>query len=402
MASIRKRGKNSYLLIQEQGYDAKGKRIQHTKTILVEDPSLRRAPKRLQEYLNTELVKFKMEVESGTYVTPEKLTFKAFVDQWKRKHVFVDLADKTIDNYLLQLDNRIVPYFENLYMDQVKTMHILDYLEFLRTPEARMDGKKNPLGSATIVYNYRILRSLFGKAVEWNILKKNPMIGIKKPNEDDVGEMQYYEEAEIGALFLALENEPLHLRSLVILAITTGMRRAELLGLEWKYIDLDRGILEIKNTIPKFKNGKPVVKGTKNKKTRKIALSPSVVAELQMYYEEWMRERNMITELWEDGKFEYLFCHPNGKPLNPERLTKHWTAFYRRHKLRPIRLHDLRHTSVSWMIYQKVHLAAIAKRVGHSNTKMMSIYGHIFESVDQAAASVFDHIVKPKKDRTNA
>jgi integrase len=185
-----------------------------------------------------------------------------------------------------------------------------------------------------------------------------------------------------------------------MLAVTTGLRRGELAGLEWKNIDLERGTLEVKTTIPKIKDGEPVIKGPKNKKSaRKIALSASVVQELEDFKSEWRKARFQIEDKWEGGKYEFLFCALNGKPHDPQRLTKRWIEFHRSHNLKPIRLHDLRHTSVSWMIFKKVHSEAIAKRVGHSNTKMMEIYGHIFESVDKAAASVFDDIVVPLKKK---
>lgn len=397
MPSIQKRGERSWRLIAELGYDANGKRIQEKKTIRVEDPALLRAPKRLQSFLDAELIKFQMEVEAGNYIKPEKMSFEAFVEKWTKKFVETELEEKTQLNYKFHAEKRIVPYFGAMHMDKIKTMHITDFLDYLKTPEAILRGSK-PLGSATIVYNYRVLRSIFAKAVEWRVLKDNPMEGIKKPKEDDVKEMEVYDEKEIAKLFEALADESHHLRILVTLAVTTGMRRGEMAGLEWKNIDLNNGFIDIKQTIPMFKNNEPVIKGPKNKKSvRKIALSPAVVEELKLYYSEWRKDRFKIADKWEGGAYEFLFCLPNGKPVSPHRLTSWWIDFHRKHNLKPIRLHDLRHTSVSWMIFKKVHSEAIAKRVGHTNTKMLEIYGHIFESVDKAAASVFDDIAIPSK-----
>lgn len=398
MASVRKRGKNSWQLTVELGYNAQGKRVQERKTIVVEDPALLRAPKRLENYLDMELKKFQMECEAGTYMKVDKMTFESFVEKWTSSFVNVELEEKTKENYAFQMKKRILPYFGHLRMEQIKTMHINDFMESLRKPEARLDGQAKPLGSATLVYNYRVLRSLFTKAVDWKVIKTNPMLGVNKPKEDDKREMEYYNEKEIAALFAALSNEPLQLRVLITLAVTTGLRRGELAGLEWKCIDLEAGTLEVKKTIPKLLNGEPVVKGPKNKKSaRKIALSPSVIEELKAFHKEWRKERMQIEDKWEDGKYEYLFCHPNGKPLDPQRLSKYWIAFHRNHNLKSIRLHDLRHTNISWMIFKKVHSEAIAKRAGHTNTKMIEIYGHVFESVDKAAAAVFDDMMKPTK-----
>ncbi len=400
MASISKRGKNSFQLTVELGYDAQGKRVQPRKTITVEDPALLRAPVRLQKHLDMELAKFQMDCEAGIYIKSERMTFEAFVGKWKTSFVNVELEEKTKENYNFQTAKRILPYFGHMHMEQIRTMHVNDFMDSLRKPGARKDGQAKPLGSATLVYNYRVLRSIFGKAVEWRVLPVSPMQGVTKPKEDDVREMQYYNEKEIASLFSALENEPLHLRVLITLAVTTGLRRAELAGLTWDVIDLVAGTVEVKKTIPKMLNGEPVIKGPKNKKSlRTLALSPSVVEELKLFYKEWRKERFNIEDKWEEGKYEYLFCHLNGKPVDPQRLSKRWIAFHREHKLKPIRLHDLRHTNISWMIFMKVHSEAISKRAGHSNMKMMEIYGHVFESVDRAAASVFDGMMKPAKKK---
>lgn len=154
MASIQKRGTNSYRLVVELGYDAKGKRVQEKKTIKIDDPALLRAPKRLENYLDTELRRFQIEVEAGNYMRLEKTTFEDFVEKWKSRFVEVDLEEKTKDNYLYHTDRRIVPYFGHMHLDQIKTMHINDYMDFLRTPAARLNKKGKPLGSATLVYNF--------------------------------------------------------------------------------------------------------------------------------------------------------------------------------------------------------------------------------------------------------
>jgi len=397
--SIEKRGKNSWRLTVELGTDGQGERDFERKTIRVEDPDLLRAPRRLQNHLDEELVKFKMEVEAGLYIRPEKLTFKAFVEIWIKKFVEVDLEEKTQGNYKFHVERRIIPYFGQKHMDKIKTLHITDYLDYLRTPEASLKKNGKPLGSATIVYNYRVLRSIFAKAVEWRVLKENPMNGVKKPKEDDVKEMEYYEEKEIEDLFIVLEEEPLEVRVLIMLAVTTGMRRGELAGLEWKNINLDEGYIDIKQTIPMLKKGVPVIKGPKNKQSnRKIALSAATIEELKLYRTEWKKMKLKLGDKWTAQKgMEFLFCQLSGHPSDPQRLTKRWIDFYRKHNLKPIRLHDLRHTSVSWMIFKKVHSEAIAKRVGHTNTKMLEIYGHIFKSVDKAAADVFEDMFKPTR-----
>ncbi|MFC3797941.1 tyrosine recombinase XerC [Cohnella sp. GCM10012308] len=390
MSSWRKRGENSYLLILEYGRDAAGNRIQPTKTIRVTDPALLRAPKRLEAHLQHELSLFKLEYESGSKHKDARVSFKQFTDEWLVKHVDT-LEAKTQTNYRLQLKNRILPFFERMWLEDVNTRKVNDFLVHLRSPAARRDGM-GPLKSATIVYNYRVLKSIFRLALEEGYIETNPMTGVRKPKEDDLKEMEVYDENEIKQLFAALEDEPPHIRLMVLLAVTTGMRRGEMTGLEWSRVNLEEGYLRVEQSITKTVNSKPLIKGPKNKTSyRRITLPEAIVEELREYKVENVRT-------WEGHDF--VFNHADGKPLHPNRLTKWWIDFHRRHGLKPIRLHDLRHTSVSWMIYKKIHPEAIARRTGHKNSKMQEIYGHIFKSVEQETAAAFNDMMKRPEPET--
>lgn len=86
MASVQKRGANSFMLVVEIGYDSKGKRKKKTKTIRIKDQSLLKTKKKLNDYLQSELVKFQMEIESGAYITPEKMILAEFVKDWQKKY----------------------------------------------------------------------------------------------------------------------------------------------------------------------------------------------------------------------------------------------------------------------------------------------------------------------------
>lgn len=399
MAYYTQRGKTSWRFVVPMGYDAKGKRRSpKTTTHRVTDPALLRAPKRLEAHLNEELTKFKMEVESGAHLTPGKRSFESFVAYWMDKHVS-GLEFKTRENYKFHCKRRIIPYFGSMYLDEVKTLHIVEFMADLRKPGARLDGKPGKLGSGSLVYIYRVLLSVFTKAVEWNAIKENPMDGIKKPEEDDKKKIGYYNEMELEQLFDALGNERMLFQVLITLDLTTGMRRAELLGLKWANVDLDAGTLEVLDTIPAFENGEPIIKRPKNNESRKIALSPSVVEVLREYKDHQKKELRAIADNIFSVEESYLFLNlKNGKPYYPSSIKKMWYAFHDRNpQLKYITFHGLRHTATSIMISQQVHSKAIANRLGWKNSKMVDHYGHIFASVDEAAAAVFEEVIPFKR-----
>ncbi|OXM85815.1 tyrosine-type recombinase/integrase [Paenibacillus rigui] len=400
MPSIEKRGTNSFRLIIESGYDSMGKRLKKSKTIRIDDEKLLKTTRKLQDYLDLELAKFKMEVEAGEYIAPDKMLFSNFVEEWKTKFVEKHLEGKTIDNYLLHVRKRINPHFGHLRMDKIKTLHIIDYLDKLAGAGNRMDGRDGALGSATIVYNYRVLRSIFSKAEEWKVIKENPMNGVKKPKEALSSELNVYSEAEVKELFEALQNENIRLRTLIALALTTGMRRGELIGLEWKHIDFENGIIEVKQSIPMYINGKPLIKAPKTASSvRKIALPHSIVEELKELQQHMRKERLKINDRWQGGEHNFVFCSWDGKPLAQNRPTKWWRELFDRHpQLKYIRFHDLRHTSATLLINQGVHAKIISNRLGHSKiSTTMDTYGHVIQSADVAAAQKLDTLFQKTK-----
>lgn len=394
MASMQKRGENSWFFVINVGYRADGTRDRRTKTVKVEDPAILKSPRKLKEYLNDELTRFKMEVESGEYINPEKMTFSSFVEIWTKKFVQKNLEETTAYNYSFQVNKRMIPYFGEMQLDKIKTLHLTDY----------MDKLAETVGESSQVYNFRILRSIFSKAVAWKVLKTNPMDGVDKPKEQPK-EMDYYNEKEVAELLNALDDEEPSFRIQVLLALTTGMRRGELLGLEWKHIDLEQGIIDVKQTIPMYKDGEPVIKGPKRSSSvRKIVIPSSVVEELKVYQKHMARERTNSQAPWEGGDHYFLFAGETGRPLYPKTLGDRWRAFHQKNPdLKYIRFHDLRHTSATLLISQGVHAKIISSRLGHSKIgTTMNVYGHVIESADRAAAETFNNLLTPKQKNIKA
>lgn len=400
MASIEKRGANSWRLVVEAGYDADGKRIKRYKSIKVEDSALLKTTKRLKDYLNDELLKFKIEIEAGEYIAPEKMTFSAFVQEWEQKYATKHLGEKTLHTYKSHLKTRILPTFGHMRLDQIKPLHIVTFMDSLSREGARLGLRNGNLPTGTIEVIHRVLKNIFSRATEWKLIKQNPVASVKKPAVKHK-EIIPYDENEVQLLLVALQKEPIHWRVMVTLALTTGLRRGELLGLEWHHINWETGVIDIVQSVSLSTSGIAHVKEPKTKNSkRKVALPRSMLVELKEYYKFKMEEREIIGDRWQGGKYSFVFCHPDGKAYHQERPYLWFRDFIKKNNLRYIRFHDLRHTSATLLINQGVHAKIISERLGHGNiTTTMNIYGHALRSADQTAADKFETILTSKWGR---
>ncbi|MBA9084357.1 hypothetical protein FHR92_000811 [Fontibacillus solani] len=139
-------------------------------------PNMLKTTKRLKDFLNEELVKFKIEVEAGEYIAPEKMTFASFIQEWEVKYAQKHLAEKTLYTYRSHLKTRILQTFGHLKLDQIKTIHIVTFLDSLTKDGARLGYRKGNLSTGTIEINHRVLKNVFSRAYEWKLIKKNPLL----------------------------------------------------------------------------------------------------------------------------------------------------------------------------------------------------------------------------------
>lgn len=393
MANIEKRGDNSYRFTVYLPKDALGKYPKKRKSITVEG---KYTPKQLKEYLDSEYLKFKNEVLSGNFVEIKKMFFSDFAKQWEDKYAST-LAGTTYGNHQRKLKDHILPVIGHMEMNKINELILLDLLSNLK----RKDGKEGELSFHSKQDIYRTLQSIFKYATKWKVIQSNPMEGIEKPKPNDTeyehGDLQVYDEEEIAQLMKLIQHEPEHWRIMFTLALAAGLRRGELLGLEWKNVDTVNNQVEIKQTIVLTKTG-PHIKTTKTKTSKRIVTLPSsMIEELKTYRKQWVKNKLKYADQWEEDKYEWVFCNEKGHHLHPSSPTNKWSKFLKANEFKYIRLHDLRHTSASLLIAQGVHAKIISERLGHSDISItMNTYGHAFKSADRAAADKLEVLFNTK------
>ncbi len=459
MATIEKRN-NSYRITVACGYDVNGKQIRHRMTYT---PEKGMTAKQIEKEVQRQAVLFEEKCQSGN-VLDGNIKFSDFAELWfnDRKK---DFRPKTYARYLsmlprinaaighLRLD-RIQPlhlrqFYDNLSEGGIRqdtkykcSIDICTYMkdnkltgaelsrqsglptttvtalkkgenvayksavklsEYMKQPLDTLftpvsSGK--PLAAKTVLHHHRLISSILSTAVEWGVLFSNPCERTKPPKVEQK-EPKYLDEIQAAALLDLLEAEDTAYKTMIRLLLFTGLRRGELLGLEWSDIDFDNKTMQICRSSLYLPDKGIFEDDTKNDTSNRIIkLSQTAIDDLQKY-KIWQLERCLeMGDRWHCS--DRIFTNSEGLPLNPDTLSSWFSKFVKAHSdvLPTVTIHSLRHTNATLQIAGGVPLTTVAKRLGHADTVTTSkIYAHAIKSADEAAAETLENLLTPDKNR---
>ena len=321
----------------------------------------------------TELLR---EVDTGTLVEPARLTLAEYLEQWLRDSAAPRVSSRTLKSYRGNLDRYLVPKLGQIPLEKLTPRHVQEM-------EARLlqDGGSNggPLSPRTVFQVHRVLSKALNDAVKLGIVFRNVVDAVEPPRMTKYG-AQFLGWEKVHA-FLDRITDPLH-QTLALLAIQTGLRRSEILGLHWRDIDFSAGTLSVRRALIKLASGATELKVPKNGHGRVVELPAESVNALRAH-----RERNRETA----GNGNFAFCHSDVSPLDPDLVSKWFRKDARTAGFEGLRLHDLRHTHASLMLSKGIHLKVVSERLGHSRIGITGdLYSHVLPSAQVEAVRRFE------------
>lgn len=400
MASIRKRG-NTYQITVSNGRDVQGQQIRETATFT---PDPNKTEKQNQKALEKFVFEFEEKVKSGKYLDGEKITFQAFTEIWKTDYAELHLEATTIQAYRHLLDTHIIPAIGHLKLSRIQPNH-MNKLYNLMLKE-RKDGKPGGYSPTTVKRTHAVISSILSTAVKWNIVLDNPCERVSPPkqvrNTDDI---QFFtleqSEAFLGAVDADLGGGKISLQHKVffLLALFCGLRRGELIALQWADFDFKRNTVSITKSTGLI-DGKPYTKAPKNHSSiRTVAVPESLMSLIRQYQKEQYRLRLSLGTYWKGEG--HLFIQTDGKQMYPSTPYGVFKGIIHRYNagdppelLPDIPLHGLRHTSATLLISQNIDVRTVSGRLGHAQTSTtMNIYSHQLKKMDEKAAETLEGIL---------
>jgi integrase len=247
------------------------------------------------------------------------------------------------------------------------------------------------LAPATIRQLHAVLRRAFGQATKWGTVARN-VVALATPPRVARHEIQPLSATQVRALREAAQGE--RLEALYTLALTSGMRLGELLGLRWQDVALETGTLKVEHTLLRLRDGLHLREPKTARSRRRISLAPEAVDALRQHRARQAVERLRLGPAWED--LDMVFANEIGKPIEAGNLLRRrfWPLLGKAGIPR-CRFHDLRHTCATLLLGQGIHAKIVSEMLGHSSIGMtLDIYSHVIPDMQQQAVAAMSALLK--------
>jgi integrase len=320
------------------------------------------------------------EKEQGTLATGPQQTLKVYLEQWLEQVQRPTLRISTYYSYRTIIQKHLLPCLGHMQLQRLTPQHV----------QAFYAGKlKEGLSANRVHVFHRVLHVALDNAVKWSLVARN-VCDVVTPPVSKRHEVQPLTQEQAKHFLQALHEH--ELEALLTVALVTGMRRGELLGLHWQDIDLETGSIQIRRSINRIGTFGVIVSEPKTTKSRRRIMLPHfVLGVLQRHRAQQQGARAKAGSEW--GEKDIVFCNKYGGYKEPADLQRSFKRLLRETGLPTIRFHDLRHSTATLLLGMGVHPKIVQELLGHSSISMtMDIYSHVLPSMQQEAMSKLDDL----------
>ncbi len=371
--SIRKHERDSgvrYEAVVDYGPDpVTGRRRQRTRSF------------RTKKEAQTALTAWLAEINKGAAVDRSGQTMGELMRYWLDTHARSRLRAKTVFDYEHTITKHIVP---ELGMIPVQKL----------TPERLQTFYADKLAAGCGVRTIRLchlhISQALKQAVKLGLVARNVATLVTQPQEPPQ-EMRVWDASQAQA-FLVVAGKSAY-GPIWMLALATGLRRGELLGLRWRDVDVERRVLHVRQTVGSLR-GHPEFKPPKTRSSRRdVPVPEPVIAALRDHKRAQDERRNAMGAAWQDH--DLVFAAANGNPVNPDNVGRDFQRLVRIASVPPIRVHDLRHTHVTLALQAGANTKAVSEAIGHSAIGItLGTYAHVMpeqrtEVAEKVAETLF-------------
>jgi integrase len=333
--------------------------------ICLPDGTKKRKKNKLQRVVRAWLETEKEALRRGTWVSTEAVLYGDFLDRYLKEVAIHALRPKTQETYNYVINKHIRPALGKMRIVAIRPDHLSSlYASVL----------ESGLSKHSVRYIHRIIRRTLGIALKWGLVGRNVADAVTPPTPV-VHEIKPLTIDEVKRLLKVLEDDRLY--AFYALISTTGIRKGEALGLQKDDLNLDSATILIRHSLAQIHGIGLTLGEPKSVKSRRELAIPAFTVEVL---------RSHLTN--HPNSSNYVFATNNNTPFSPRNILRHFKAKLIEANLPPkTRIHDLRHSFISWLIQSGQDIKTIQAVAGHSQASMtLSVYGHLMPGALRSAA----------------
>lgn len=321
------------------------------------------------------LIKVRSEQQQGMLSVNSKTKLSEYIEGWLESYKR-GVRPNTHQRACEIMRLHVLPTLGSIQLDKLTPQH-LDRLYTKKLAE---------LSPTTVQTIHNTLHKALGDAIKQGILLINVSERVEAPRKNDY-EARVFSEEEICTFLMAIRDHPLYV--LLLIDVSTGMRRGEVVGLKWSDIDLKRGIVQVRRAIvrrPTELGGGYAEAPLKTKKSRRSIILPAyIVAILEQYRAQRMSTIQQNGQPWDEQG--WLFCKSDGSHLNPQHdVYEEFKKILNKAGLPNVRFHDLRHTAATMHLGMMTNPKIVQELLGHSTISItMDAYSHVLPPMHREA-----------------
>ena len=338
-----------------------------------------------QKEAKDKLQEVQAEIANGTYVPETEMTVGEWMDEWYECFT-TGLKASSRERYGQDIRNHIKPGIGNIRLQDLKLLHVQRFLNQCKETKG--------LSLKTVKNVYLVLEKAMTKAQSQGLIRQNPCSDAEIPSYDEPPkEMRPLRDGEVSEFLVRIKGTPFE--NLYYMALFTGMRESELIGLTWDCINFETGNIHLYRQFKAVRGKSKTWTFTtlKNKQTRDFILPPSVLKILKKQRTQQAEWKLQYGPLYQNN-YNLVFTNELGSHLATRTVYKRFKAIVTSMGLPEVRFHDLRHTYATLALQNGVDVKTVSHNLGHATVAFtMDKYTHMTMTMQLDSVSKMESFI---------
>lgn len=334
-----------------------------------------------QKEVSRKLKEVTSSIDNNTYSSPNKITLSEWLDIWVNEYLN-DIKPSTRSIYAHNINKHVKPALGNIQLSKLDTNTVQKFYNNLL---------KTGLSSGTVKLVHATLHKALEQAIVVKYLRSNPLIGIKLPRVVRT-KITPLDDEQISSFLIAIKGHKFE--TLFTVALFTGMREGELLGLTWEQIDFNTGTILIDRQLQYDRFGKTgySVISPKSNRSRTIRPASFIIKLLSELKDEQSKTAKALGSAWVNSG--YVFVNSVGEHLPVATLYNNLKSIAKKMGMPELRFHDLRHSYAVASIRAGDDIKTVQENLGHATAAFtLDVYGHVTNDMQVSSSSRMDNYI---------